>query len=151
MLNKTVEKLIKIANILDIRGNHLEANRLTKIAEDLSEELITLDYDDRLKFLDKYLGSIIAFIRFKDKETGATMYQTVMRIKNKVSMTEPSDSIKDARKEFYDICDKFPRTPYLDLPEFEKHRPGKTKKSPDYEGNEWGYQGNYSGSKYRKF
>ena len=150
MINKTIESLIKIANVLDIRGNYKEANALTKIAEDLSEELITLDYDERLNFLDKYRGSIIAFIRFKDKETGATMYQTVMRIRNKVSMTEPSESMKDARKEFYDICDKFPRTPYLDLPENEKYRPGKPKKSPDYEGNESGYQGYYSGSKFRR-
>lgn len=149
MKNKTIKHLIKIANFLDIQGVYKEANTLTKIAEDLSEELITPEYDERLNFLDKYIGSIIAFIRFKDEETGATMYQTVMRIKNKISMTKPSESMKDARKEFYDICDIYPRTPYLDLPEFEKHRPGKIKKSPDYEGNELGYQGYYSGSKFR--
>ena len=150
-MNKNIiSSIVKLANMFDIHHMHEEANTLTKIAQDLSEDLITLEFDERLDFLNKYKGSIIRFIRFKDKDTGNIMYQTVYRIKNKISMTEPTMSMKDARKEFYDICDKFPRTPYLDLPENEKFRPGKPKKSPDYEGNESGYQGYYSGSKFRR-
>lgn len=144
---KIIEKLIRIANSLDNNGKYFEANELTKIAEDLSEESKIPDYKNRLDFLDKYIGSIIAFIRFNDKDTGTTMYQTVTRIRNKIKITDPIESMREARKEFYEICDKFPRTPILDLPEYEKNRPMKTKKSPDYEGNESGYQGYYSGPK----
>lgn len=128
-----ISSLIKIANKLDKIGFYQEANILTKIANNETDDLIVEDYDERKKFLSQYSGSIIKFTRFKSPDTGAILYQTIYRLRGKVNETEPTNDFKKARKEFEELTDKFPRTPYLHLPEYERYRPKKPKSKGDWE------------------
>lgn len=141
MDRRIISSLLKIANNLDKIGLYNEANQLTKIANEESQELVIEDFENIEDFLKDFIGNIIKFTRYKHPVTGETMYRTIFRIKNKISQTEPTSEFSKGIKDFHAVTDKYPRTPYIHLPEFETHRPGKTRKSPDYEGNEMGYQG----------
>lgn len=104
MNNNTIKNLLKIANILDTNEKYEEANILTKIAQDLSDE--PKKYEDEIQeLLDNTEGNFIALLSLPSKESFMRNNRNVIvsRMDEKVNVRSASPIIEFARRDFGDL------------------------------------------------